>query len=546
MLPSVGIFLKEQLLHLPSVIPSASASAGSGGVTGSEFMQLGVPEYADVSAGDGDDFLRINTNNSSSTMKDGRWTTASIISIRHITQISEPSVDVNATAPTIITVYTGMANNGFQVRLLEFGQDGQVDELLTATKNAHWREGGGEGGGRTLDIPLKAQEECYLHIAYDPTRNVNDKLSRQHARTNSCDLTLANSPTNTFTILAEDHFMIYNRSKISEKTRIPVRLLLAITNTGASALSSVPPTLPKIEETVGKNMPPPMSYDQLPNLALDLDQKSAHIPLITNISPTTEIPLSFAGLEGTISSFLKSFSLFWSKVFSKYATLPTASLHPVQSNSLNTLLMTSSAAAAVNYKHSRTSNSTPPPTSDVQDAQHLGNDLLITEQEPQQNMGNFFSELRRFLAVTDNSIYEHNMSPDFVHQDDQNDLRHLAHEMAELHVHFVAITDMLVLHTMRQSYHGHEWMTSAHSAIPVAKLSLLVFSMVFRHPIFVYYCQNGGENQKSEDTLFPPPLIPFARTLLYYMSFFPDTPPEMEPLNTLCKTLRECLQVKIR
>jgi hypothetical protein len=118
--------------------------------------------------------------------------------------------------------------------------------------------------------------------------------------------------------------------------------------------------------------------------------------------------------------------------------------------------------------------------------------------------------------------------------------------MAELHVHFVAITDMLVLHTMRQSYHGHEWMTSAHSAIPVAKLSLLVFSMVFRHPIFVYYCQNGGENQKSEDTLFPPPLIPFARTLLYYMSFFPDTPPEMEPLNTLCKTLRECLQVKIR
>jgi len=184
------------------------------------------------------------------------------------------------------------------------------------------------------------------------------------------------------------------------------------------------------------------------------------------------------------------------------------------------------------------------------DGHSLCNDLLITEQEPQQTMGNFFTELRQFLTVTDNSIYEREVAVAVTGTSDESaldphSLRQLARDMAELHVHFVAITDMLVLHTMRQSFHGDEWMTSAHSAIPVAKLALLVFSMVFKHPIFSYYCLNNGENQKDIATLFPPPLIPFARTLLYYMSFFPDTPPEIEPLNQLCQTVRRCLQIKL-
>jgi hypothetical protein len=524
-------------LSLSTPIPTSASTPSISSAPSAAFMQLGVPEFADVCSGDGEEVLRINTNNSSSTMKDGRWTRASIISIRNISQGGE---DMTVSS-TVITVYTGMESNGFQLRLVELDADGQVDEESTSAKNTHWCKGGGEGGGSTLDIPLRAQEECFLHIAYIGDPSSAGKLTTgQHGRTNSADLSHVNS-THSFSIFAEDHFMVYSRHKISEKTRIPVRLLLPITTP-----TPVVATLPALPKVVEQDESLPNSYidscdEQLPNLALDLDQKSFNLPLITNVSPTTEIPLSFAGLEGTIASFLKTFSLYWSKVFAQYVSLPTASLQPLRASSLTSLLRTSSAAAAATYEQRKQDALVTNASSlSAPDGHDLCNDLHITEQEPQQTMANFFSELRQFVTVTDNSIYEHQ------HSDSRHSpLGQLAHEMAELYIHFVAITDMLVLHTMRQSYHGHEWMTSAHSAIPVAKLSLLVFSMVFKHPVFLYYCLNNGENQKDEATLFPPPLIPFARTLLYYMSFFPDTPLEMEPLNQLCQTVRRCLQIKI-
>ena len=531
-LPTVGVFLKEHMLNLPT----SHASSANHGIheLDTAIMQLGVPQYADVFADESNETIRINTDSSSSIVKDSRWTTASVISIRNISQNNENVSSAEGSTsplPTEITIYTGMARNGFEIRLIQLNEEGNVDEELTATKNCQWYKGGGEGGGSTIDISLFPLAECFLHISYNQPPDFPDK---RHGRSTSIDK-LSVASESTFTIIAEDHFVIYRRHRISEKIRIPVRLLWPITKLPSQGEISTSP----IHETKWEGGTE-LIDDQSLNLARDLDKQSSLAPAVMNVTPATEIPLSFAGLEGTISSFLKQYCAYWAKVTLRYVSLPNASLQPHQANTMGNMLTSSSTPEA---RHSQEHQGTLPSSLDTAVREpHDQNDLLLSQYDPQQSMEHFFADLSVFLTVTDNSIYVKKVNNES--ENNLTALRLLAHELAELHFHFVAITDMLVLHTMRQSYHGDEWMTSAHTAIPVEKLSLLLFSMVFKHPVFVYYFANDGENQRSEATLFPPPLIPFARVLLYYMGFFPEAPAEMESLSALCHTIRQCLQIK--
>jgi hypothetical protein len=64
-------------------------------------------------------------------------------------------------------------------------------------------------------------------------------------------------------------------------------------------------------------------------------------------------------------------------------------------------------------------------------------------------------------------------------------------------------------------------MTAAHSGLPVARLALLFYSIVFRHPALEIVSRIPPDYRREGiGATLSVPLYPFAKQLLYYGSFF--------------------------
>jgi hypothetical protein len=277
----------------------------------------------------------------------------------------------------------------------------------------------------------------------------------------------------SYFIGAEDHFMIYNRRNPAERCRVPVRLLI------------------------------PREERHFPN------SRDA-----ATISQSPEVPVSFAALEGIIASFLKDFTGYWGEVIDHDSSTLSQRLRPV----VDVGALTENPWADESHQKS-SSDWTSSSSHDVTSA-----------------LDKFFSGLQSVINITHSGVVPLNedrvdASPERVK------LISLAHRFANIFLHFHAITDMLVLHTMRQSSHGHEIMTSARTGVPVARLALLLYSVVFRHPIFQSHAQRLSElrnvDAKRSQTVLPIALLPFCRLPIYYSSFFYETSGECQLLMEL-------------
>ena len=269
--------------------------------------------------------------------------------------------------------------------------------------------------------------------------------------------------SNGYYIGAEDHFMIYNRRNPSERCRVPVRLLI-----------------PSNDEQVG---------------ALDRDAIPSSFP------HAMEVKVSFAALEGTIASFLKEFASFWGELID--SECPEA------------------IDCGINgWAYDLTSSSAELPWAD-------DSYLSIQNRTPRDIasiLGTFFSRLQPILRITESGMYlsdveqctspESSLTPSLIA---------MGTRFTELFLHFHAITDMLVLHTMRQSSFGHEIMTPARTGLPVARLALLLYTVVFRHPIFMCYDPNSSIPTREISGTMPIPLLPFCKLPAYYTGFFYET-----------------------
>ncbi len=146
--------------------------------------------------------------------------------------------------------------------------------------------------------------------------------------------------------------------------------------------------------------------------------------------------------------------------------------------------------------------------------------LRITESGMMIDKGGFQSSLSSLRSGSSASTASEEYASSM---EEANELVALGTRLTELFLHFHAITDMLVLHTMRQSPFGHEIMTPARTGLPVARLALLLYTMVFRHPIFECYAQHtvpGGLKDNGEVMMLPTPLLPFCKLPIYYSNYF--------------------------
>jgi hypothetical protein len=120
--------------------------------------------------------------------------------------------------------------------------------------------------------------------------------------------------------------------------------------------------------------------------------------------------------------------------------------------------------------------------------------------------------------------------------------------LAETFFHFFALTDQLTLHSLKQAIIEGQ---------PASRLALLLYTVVFRHPVFDGFNSLGRHgpdqamavavrddeslrphNSSIDSGVMPRILVPFAKQLLYYLGFFPEVSVSMEPLVEVSEWLR--------
>lgn len=413
---------------------------------------------------------------------DYSWHSANNILIR--------KVDPNFASPLLLRVYSCMKSFRLEIYRTTKSTNNVLQqhlELLPLT----WARGGGVNGGATVDFDIfSPAEEYIIRVIVDTEDSASKSLDGRQRYGHYC-------------IGAEDHFMIYNRASPVEKCRIPVRLLIQSgTNT------------------------------------VDLFEEDP-----VSIAATVGSTLSFSGLEGIIISFLKEFSTFWSDVLSLTNESIIASsdvthhqefLHQNSGVSANQINHTNNFMVSMT-EHSRNNDY-------ITYGTRSGTDILAALEY-------FFLRLKYCVKITESEIIPNERFKEYLRvYPDESDIYPVVHSLSlrylDICFHFGAITDLIVLYSMRQSSFGHEIMTAAHTGLPVGRLALLFYSVVFRHPVFEIiakippeYCREGIGSTLSV------PIYPFAKQILYYGSFFSnskitDGGYDQNPLLDIMKTVK--------
>jgi hypothetical protein len=473
-----GAFAIKRLNLFPSL--------GVGGVGGSgdedddqSILQISVPEHNDLLGVDNLAPESISAVEGTSLFAgtDYSWHSVGSISIRMVDTTPLQIRIYSCMKSFRLEVYRALKSDGLDQQLSEY----QQLELLPLV----WARGGGENGGTTVDFEITSPSEEFIIRVMTEAKQDLCSLTETSRQTKSSRGRYAR-----YCIAAEDHFMIYNRASPIEKCRVPVRLLL---RTGLACSDS-------------------NDDDPGPSAA-------------SSVGST----LSFSGLEGIIISYFKEFSRFWSDVLSLTNESVIARSDLAQQHSF--LFETSVAAATAatvsgtNQLMLSTNNFLMSMTEHSQNNDYLtygsrsGTDILTSLEY-------FFVRLKYCLHITETGMVLQERHTEYLRAYPEEEdlfplLTSLASRYLDMCFHFGAITDLIVLYSMRQSSFGHEIMTAAHSGLPVARLALLFYSIVFRHPAMEVISRIPPDYRREGiGATLSVPLYPFAKQLLYYGSFF--------------------------
>jgi hypothetical protein len=454
-----GAFAVKQSNHLFPV--TASSSLGDEDISEkNSILQVSVPEHSD--------FDSVNSPSESISAVEGTslfggtdysWHAVNSILIRR--------VDSSFVTPLQMRIYSCMKSFRLEV-FRSFSDDQQLEQLPLV-----WAKGGGENGGETVDFEITSPDQEFIIrvIASDPDLSCVTENSR---------LGNGRNRDGHYCIAAEDHFMIYSRSSPIEKCRIPVRLLLP----SGSNCSDL--------------------YDDDP------------ISTASSVGST----LSFSGLEGIIISYFKEFSAFWSEVLSLTTESVIARSDVMQEHSFliqNAMVPTNQQSHTSNFMISMTEHSQ---NNDYVSYGAKNGIEILTALEY------FFVRLKYCLHLSESGMVQHEKFDQFIKAyPEEADLFPLLVSLSTRYLdicfHFGAITDLIVLYSMRQSSFGHEIMTAAHTGLPVTRLALLFYSVIFRHPVLEIISKIPPDYRREGiGSTLSVPLYPFAKQILYYGSFF--------------------------
>jgi hypothetical protein len=454
-----GAFAVKQSNNLFPI--SIDEDNGDDNKDSSSILQVSVPEHNDFGVMDSpSDSISAVEGTSLFGGTDYSWHSVNNILIRR--------VDSSFVTPLQMRIYSCMTS--FRLEIYRSSLNDQQLEYLPLV----WAKGGGENGGETVDFEITSPEQEFIIrvIANDPNLSYFTENSRVGNGRNR---------DGRYCIAAEDHFMIYNRASPIEKCRIPVRLLLQS----------------------GSNIS-------------DLPDDDAISTAPSSVGST----LSFSGLEGIIISYFKEFSIFWSEVLSLTDESVIARSDALQQHSFliqNTMVPTNHLSHTSNFMISMTEHSQ---NNDYGSYGSRNGIEILTALEY------FFVRLKYCLHLSESGMVQHERFDQFLKAyPEEADLFPLLVSLSTRYLdicfHFGAITDLIVLYSMRQSSFGHEIMTAAHTGLPVTRLALLFYSVIFRHPVLEIISKIPPEYRREGiGSTLSVPLYPFAKQILYYGSFF--------------------------